>query len=58
MATHDQQKDRNDRPEDHRDVRERSAEQRDITAPTPADVRARARAKGDQEDGPEPREAP
>ncbi|QKW17982.1 hypothetical protein HUT16_01925 [Kitasatospora sp. NA04385] len=33
-------------------VRERSAEEREITAPTPADVRAKAEGKADEE--PEP----
>ncbi|MFJ1755497.1 hypothetical protein [Kitasatospora sp. NPDC088134] len=30
-------------------VRERSAEEREITAPTPADVRAKAEAEDDEE---------
>ncbi|MEI5603813.1 hypothetical protein [Streptomyces brasiliscabiei] len=36
------------------ETRERSAEQRNVTAPTPRDVRAKGRAEATDEDRPEP----
>ncbi|PYC71869.1 hypothetical protein C7C46_26320 [Streptomyces tateyamensis] len=41
--------------EDGGKVRERSAEERSITAPTPKDVRAKAEAGKSDEDGEEPK---
>ncbi|GAA2087795.1 hypothetical protein GCM10009759_09480 [Kitasatospora saccharophila] len=53
MTTQDgEKKDRAAEEAAGQSVRERSAEEREITAPTPADVRAKAEGNGDEE--PEP----
>ncbi|GAA4838033.1 hypothetical protein [Kitasatospora terrestris] len=46
MSTHNE-----DKPDVDEETRERSAEQRNITAPTPADVRAH---DDEEDDAPEP----